>query len=532
MNSFRARAWALAGVVALVSACGGGGGDSGGSGNPPPAPPPPAPEEFLVAGFGPEGQGTTRLVVVDPAQPTPPRLSTLVDQYLEVSPLTFDANGRRITLGHETMVYYVRQGLLYQVNLRKSQSPVPRRISALATACSVDDWHPFSFNSGDDGWLEVTASGADANCFDAADNRKVFVRHNAATTENPSTLPDGVRVLSALPDPATHALLGFIAADNRTSPSKLSLYTPTLSYVGDVAGSTGRSALEIVSLRPGGPLRTSAYVKTNGLLGRLDWSASSATLTSYFHSFSSTASDDEAVAHSDDSALYFLDGLSLHRLGSTGGISTLATLNAADGTEVVLRGLTSGHVVVQQGTNGAGHVFAVPKLGGTPLRLAPAQGTKYVVGLNGDDVIYSTYPGFGTRVLRRIGVDGSNDQLIAAPSSGFPMPVSNPTVSHQSIGALDAVMWCEVPGGQGSCTNGAIRSYDVQSRTTVTLGTLSHSGSTLASGLYMSGSGFSGRPTLIRATAAPITGPGFVNEFYLVQPGTANSLVRVTNNIP
>jgi hypothetical protein len=421
--------------------------------------------------------------------------------------------------------------VLHQVSLRKSQSPVPRRISALATACSIDDWHPFSFNSGDDGWLEVTASGADANCHDTADNQKVFIRHNAAPTENPTTLPAGVRVLSALPDPATHALLGFIAADNRTSPVKLSLYGPTLAYVGDVAGSTGRSALEMLSLRPGGPLRTSAYVKTNGLLGRLDWSASSATLTSYFHSFSSVASNDEAVAHSDDSAMYFLDGLSLLRLGSTGGISTLATLNAADGTEVGLRGLTSGHVVVQQSTNGTGHVFTVPKLGGTPLRLAPAQGTKYVVGVHGDEVIYSIYPG-GTRALRRIGADGSNDQHIAALTSGFPMPVSNPTVPHQSIGALDAVMWCEVPGGQGACLNGAIRSYDVQSRTTVTLGTLSHSGSTLASGLYVSGWGFSGRPTLIRATAATVTPLGTVGELYLVWPGRANSLVRVTNNIP
>lgn len=530
MNKSRARAWALFGVVVLMSACGGGGG-SGGSSNPPPAPPPPAPEEFLVAGFGPEGPAT-RLLVVDPAQPTPPRLSTLVDQHLEASHLTFDATGRRVTLGHETMVYYVRQGLLYQMSLRKSQSPVPRRISALATACSVDDWHPFSFNSGDDGWLEVTTSGADANCLDTADNRKVFIRHNAATTENPSTLPDGVLVLSALPDPATHALLGFIAADNRTSPVKLSLYSPTLAHVGDVTGGAGRSTFEILSLLPGGPLRTSAYVKTNGVLARLDWSSSSATLTSYYHSFSSPTSSDEALALSDDSAMYFLDGLSLLRLGQIGGISTLATLNAADGTEIGLRGLTSGHVVIQQGSNGTGHVFAVPKLGGIPTRLAPAQGTKYVVGVHGDDVIYSTYPGFGGRAVRRIGADGSNDQLIAALSSGFPMPVSNPTVPHQSIGALDAVMWCEVPGGQGACLNGAIRSYDVQSRATVTLGTLSHSGSTLVSGLYVSGWGFSGRPALIRATASATTSPGFVNEFYLVRPGTANSLVRVTNDIP
>ena len=527
MSSIRARAWALFGVVALVSACGGG---AGGSSPPASAPPsPPAQDEFLVAGFGPEGQAT-RMVIVDPAQPTPLRLSTLVDQHLEATLTSFDANRRRTTLGHDAAVYYLRQGALYRVSLRKGQSQVPRRLTALATACSVDDWHPLAFD-GDEGWLEITASGGDGNCLATADNVKAFVRHNATATDVPTTVPVGVQIIASLPDPATQALVGFVAVDARATPVKLALYDPTLTHVGDVTGGTGLSSLEILAFRPGGSLTTSAYVKSGGVLARLDWSSASATLMP-LHLYTGATTSGEVLALTDGTAMYFLDGLSLLRLSTPGGIGTLATLNTADGAEIGLRGLTSGHVVVEQGANGTAHVFAVPKLGGTPLRLAPAQGTKYVVGVHGDDVIYSTYPGVGTRTLRRIGADGSNDLPIATLSSGFAMPVSNPTVPHQSIAALDAVMWCEVPGGLGACLNGAIRSYDVQARTTVTLGTLSHSGGTLASGLYVSGWGFAGRPTVIRATASTITPLGFVNEFYLVQPGTANSLVRLTNDIP
>lgn len=528
MNPVRAHVWALFGVVALVSACGGGG-DSGSS-SPPASSPPPAQEEFLVAGFGPEGQAT-RMVVADPAQPSPVRLSTLVDQHLEATLATFDASGRRTTLGRDSAVYYLRQGMLYQVSLRKSQSQVPRRLSALATACSVDDWHPLSFN-GDEGWLEITASGGDGDCFATADNRKAFIRHNATATDVPTTVPVGVQILASLPDPATQALVGFVAVDARTMPTKLSLYSPALAYVGDVAGSLGRGSLEILSFRPGGSLTTSAYVKAGSLLGRLDWSSASATLTP-FHSYTGATSNDEVLAHSDSTSMYFLDGLSLLRIDLAGIVSTLATLSAADGTEIGLRGLTSGHVVVQQSSGGSSpQVFTVPKLGGPPLRLAPAMGSKYVIGVRGDEVIYSTYPGVGTRVLRRVGADGNNDQQIAFLNSGFPMPVSNPSFPHQTLGTLDAVMWCDVPAGQGHCMNGSLRSYDVQSRTTVTMGTLAHTGSGLNSSLYVSGWGFSDRPSVISATASAITPPGFVSEFYLVQPGTANSLVRLTSNIP
>ncbi|WOB07334.1 hypothetical protein [Piscinibacter gummiphilus] len=532
MNKSRARVWALCGAVLFVSACGGGG-DSGASSAPstptPPPPPPPAQEELLVAGFGFNGP-TETLVVVDPAQPTPLRLSTLVDQHLEVSHLTFDTTGRRITLGSSTAVYYVRNGRLFQVSLRKNQSNQPRQISSVADACSVDDWHPFSYSTGDDGWVEVTTSGADGSCFPGPDNRKVFVRRGTPATDLPTSLPDGVRITSALPDPASAALLGFIAYDTRAVPSKLALYSPTLTHVSDVVGGTGRLPLELLSFRPGGPLTTSAYAKSGSSVVRLDWSASSATLSSLSMPFSITVDiDGNAECLSDDAAMYCVSGFLLRRLDAAGTVSTLATMANTDGSSVTLRGLTAGHLVVQQSTDtSSGQVFAVPKLGGTPLALAPAFGQKYVVGVHGNEVVYSTLG--SSRVIRRIGIDGSNDRLITILNSGYPMPVSNPTVPSVSVGTLDTVMWCDVPSA-GHCTNGTIRSYDLQSGTTTALGTLSHSSADIFS-LYVSGWGFSGRPTVLTASAALMSTPGFVTDFYLAHPGTANSLVRLTTNIP
>lgn len=532
MNQSRARLWALCSAVLLVSACGGGGND-GGSNAPstptPPPPPPPAQEELLVAGFGPTGQAET-LVVVDPAQPTPLRLSTLVDQYLEVSHLSFDTTGRRLTLGSSTAVYYVRNGRLFQVSLRKNQNTQPRQISSVADACSVDDWHPFSYSSGDDGWVEVTSSGADGSCFAGPDNRKVFVRHGTPATDLPTSLPDGVRITSALPDPASAALLGFIAYDSRTVPAKLALYSPTLAYVSDVVGGTGRLPLELLAFRPGGPLTTSAYARSGTSVVRLDWSAGSATLSSPSTPFSITVSSNgDAECVSDDIAMYCVSGFLLRRIDASGTVSTLATLASADGSSVTLRGMTSGHVVVQQGADpSVGQVFAAPKLGGTPLALAPAFGAKYVVGVHGNDVVYSNLG--SSRVMRRIGIDGSNDRLITALNSGYPMPVSNPAVQNMSIGNLDTVMWCDVPSA-GHCTNGTIRSHDLQSASTTALGTLSYNSADIFS-LYVSGWGFSGRPTVLAATAALLSTPGFVTDFYLARPGTANSLVRLTTHIP
>lgn len=532
MNKSRARAWALCSAVLLVSACGGGG-DSGGSSAPsaptPPPPPPPAQEELLVAGFGSTGQAET-LVVVDPAQPAPLRLSTLVDQHLEVSHLSFDTAGRRMTLGGSTAVYYVRNGRLFQVSLRKNQSNQPRQISSVADACSVDDWHPFSYSTGDDGWVEVTTAGADGSCFAGPDNRKVFVRHDTPATDLPTSLPDGVRITSALPDPASATLLGFIAYDSRTVPAKLALYGPTLAYVGDVVGGTGRLPLELLSFRPGGPLTTSAYARSGTGVVRLDWSASSATLSSLATPISVTVdSEGNAECLSDDTAMYCASGFLLRRIDAAGTVSALATMASADGSSVTLRGLTAGHVVVQQGADtSSGQVFAVPKLGGAPLALASAFGSKYVVGVHGNEVVYSTLG--SSRVMRRIGIDGSNDRLITALNSGYPMPVSNPTVSNLSIANLDAVMWCDVPSA-GHCTNGTIRSHDLQSSSTLALGTLSYNSADIFS-LYVSGWGFSGRPTVLSATASLFSTAGFVTDFYLARPGSANSLVRLTTNIP
>lgn len=545
----RARVWALCSVVLALAACGGGDGGGSGAGTPPPPPvsppsppppasPPPAPEEFFVSATGAAG-GSQRLVIADPAQPTPLRYSGLVSSSLEVFNLTFDSNMRRVAFGNPTMVFFIQSGALFQTSLRKSRSFRVQRISSLSSACSVDDWHPLSFSTGDDGWVQITEAGPDADCSTAADNRQAFVRYSTPVTGNATLLPSGVRILESLPDPATNTLVGFIASDTRATPSKLVLYGPSLDQVADVAGGTNGWSLQFLSFRPGAQLTTSAYVIINGSsLRQLDWSATSARLGGTRHVFSGTGASN-AKYLSDSTAMYFVDGLAVHRIDAAGAVSTLATLSSTDGDTARLEGLTSGHVVVQQeSTRGdAPQVFTIPKLGGTPLRLAPVNWVASVIGLSADEVIYATKPYYAiTPALRRIRADGSNERQVnlgSAVQASQLVPVYSPTIPYLSDSGMDGVMWCEIPAGESSCPhNGTLKSYDIQSGAITTLGNLSHTGAASITSLLVRGWGYSGRPAVLTATTLLSTQPDFMADFYLVRPGTANSVVRLTTNIP
>jgi hypothetical protein len=537
MKTTRARAWALFGAVALVAACGGGGGDGGTASpvpptspppsSPPPASPPPAaPEEFLVAGVS-RADPLIQVVVADPAQPLPLVLTATADSVLEVSNVSFDASLRRAAWGHSTAVYYVNNRQVHQINLRKSHGTRTQRISSLASACSIDNWYPFSYATGDDGWVEVTEAGPDAICTTTDDNRKAFIRNSSPSTSHPTLLPAGVSLSMALPDPANNTLVGFIASDMRTTPAKFVMYSRELAYVGDVSGGAGPWGLEFMSFVPGAQLGSSAYVRLDTSIRRLDWSSSGVPVLSPTGQRLNVPANEKPAYFSDASAMYFVDALAIKRMDAAGTVTTLGTLDAAEGPVARLKGLTSEHVVIEQDSASGRQAFTLSKQGGTPLRLAPASWVASVVGLNGDEVIYATKPGYAiTAVFRRIRADGSNQRDIAFGSylqESSLLPVYNPTIPYLSAPTLDAVVWCERPMSQSACPgDGAINSYDVRSGTITTLGRLSLG----RGGLVLRGAAFSGRASVINVLA------GFTTEFHLLQPGTANSLVRLTINIP
>ena len=528
----RARAWGLFSLVLALTACGGGGGDSGSAGTPPPASPPPAPEELLFSAVGNSGN-SQELIIADPSNPTPLRFSAAVSNSLEVFNLTVDSNMRRITLGGPTMVVFVQSGAVFQASLRKSLPFGVRRISSLSSACSVNDWHPFSFSTGDDAWIEVTEAGPDGDCSATADNRQAFIRTSTPTTDAPTMLPAGVRILEALPDPSTNALVGFIASDTRTAPARLSLYSPMLAHVADVTGGSGQSSLEFVAFRPGPQLTSSAFVRSGNLLQQLDWSATAATLSGARHVFTTTPSA-YTFSPSDSDAIYFADGHVIRRIGATGSSTVLATLDAANGDMVWIEGLTSGHVVVQQASSNQGfpQAFTIAKLGGTPTRVGPATWMSQVVGIRNDDIVYQGAPTFSpTLTLRRVRADGTGDQYINARYRGAVMPVFSTSMPYLSNGVLAAVMWCELPLSAVHCATGEIRSYDVQSGSITTLGSVTHTGSGFYS-LHVNGWGYSGQPSVVTISGTLTSGAGMATDYYLVQPGVANSLVRLTTHIP
>jgi hypothetical protein len=526
MCKSRARVWALLGVVTLLSACGGGGdqGGSTGAGNPPP----PSQSGLLSATVS-YANGTATLTVLDADQPSATRTTTLVDDHLIVGGLVIDANARTDTYTGDTIVYYARAGQLFQMSLRKGSSNAAQRISSTTAACKVRDWHPLRFDGSDDAWIEITEAGFDRSCAQASDNRVGYVRSGASTTTAPIFLPTGVSMVESLPDPVSRTLAGFVAIDSRGGGSKLIYYSSNLALLGDVAGGAGLSNLEFLSFRPGPSLDSSALVLTALELRRLTWSASGASLSAPLYAYIDYP---EPGAFLDANAMYFVDGRRVMRADAAGSVSPLGELSAATAGRVELKGLTSGHVIFEaHGGANLSAIYSLSKSGGAPLPIVASGEISRAMGVNGDDVIYTVEPLFeGPMSVRRIHAGGANNRVITSAAARWPSFVYRPAFTYYAGFAIDAVVWCEPLSPATECRNGTVRSFDLGTGVATTLGSIPSSSS--PGSLRFSGYSYTGQPMLVNYFAADSSSNATANDVYLMRPGGAGSLLRLTTTIP
>lgn len=525
------RAFTVLATAIALTACGG---DGGGGSNPPPTTPQ---SELLVAGISrsnSSGAGDT-LLIVDADTPATPRLATPVDNHLTASGVVFDATTGGYTLRGDSMVYFVRNGQLFQVSLHKADSTVAQRISSLTTACRVNDWHPLMLDGSDDAWVEVSEAGPDANCAQEVDNRTVFVRMGTPATTAATALPAGVTVLESLPDTSRSALGVFLASDQRGATPKLTIYSAAWAPLGDVAGSEGVSELDLMGFLPGTSQGLNAYGRNGMSLRRLTWSNGSASLSAPIYTFANAGNPDNDISLGDDAAMYFVDGLSVMRVDAAGTVNLLGSLNPVNGDKALLAyAMTPTHLVLQQQASAGSStsLYTLLKSGGAPVPLAAGASAPvlYGVGVHGSDVVYIAATGVANRyAIRRVNANGSNDRLITDLSSGTPMLVYSPMTSYSGL-TLDAIVWCEAAGSDTDCRNGSLKSHNLATGDSTTLGSFSHASN--SSSWQAGGFGFTGQPMLIHTYSFDSTSFASPMDVYIAQPLGNSSLVRVSNNLP
>ncbi len=525
---------ALGFATALLGACGGGSDEAAPAPSAPAPAPSLSPSDFLATGSisADTSEGKT-LLIIDPYQPDTVRLSVRLsasENYLSDTAYHVDLASQTATFGGEAMVYYVKDHQLFQVGLRKSEATVSRRISSLDTGCKVSAIHSQN-SAGDDAWVEVEDAGPDGDCTTTENNGKAYVRTNTATTTLPTRLPAGVTLANAIPNADRTRVGYYLAKDTRGAVPRIALYDAELMPVGQVQGSEG---ITDISLEYSAEISDTVYAVADGSLRRLSWSNGGVQLSPSIY----TLKTGRIQTVRDRQAFFFLDGHELLRVAGNGTPESMGTLDASLGEASLYYQTPSSLLLVQSGTtlNSNSTLLSVPKSGGTWLTLATEPHLS-VLGAKGEDVLFTSvrYTWDGERYvhtgsIKRIGANGLGEMLITDKTGDYPKHVF-PRTSSLSDWFLGGVMWCERAAADRDCRNGSLYQYDTSTGTTIRLGQFSSSG-TYPDWYPMR---FTESYTPAHTNARFVfhnsgqlpNSVGLEDQMYVVQPGVADSLVRV-----
>ncbi|OYU88198.1 MAG: hypothetical protein CFE45_24425 [Burkholderiales bacterium PBB5] len=155
--------------------------------------------------------------------------------------------------------------------------------------------------------------------------------------------------------------------------------------------------------------------------------------------------------------------------------------------------------------------------------------------LVGETLFYLT--GNGTKLgdLRQVQTDGSGDTLVTAGiyAAGSVAPASGRLNDGQLyFGKASSLLLCTPAAGAADCRTGTLSQLDLTSRRTTTLGSFV---STAAPVWSVSGLGWDGLAgTVLSASGtAGTSGTSYARrDMWMLNPGQANSLRRVTTTMP
>ena len=508
----------------ILGGCGGGGGSA------PMPPPPPAPEAaYVVAGVAqaPDSQGKPHFVVrvFDPANPA----TELLHDDIEPSPgengtavatsdeTTWDAATHTVTtLGH-ARAYYTNHGQLWAIDLRGRHDHAPRRIGSEDGLCS-----PYSAPSlsrdGQDAWVLMSKS-VGGLCAGVVAMRA-----------------DGVAAGTVVPFPSDTLRQQFVeSADGRFGGILGSLVDATNSiqtyWFADAATmhwtmlDPGATPTEVftASVAPDPAHPGTGYLALPGGIFAASWDDAGLAIGAR------VAAVDRPVAMAvAGGKLDFADGsnyMALDAGGSPVVVATAPTGQVFDTAGVAGSGLVLGLRDVDDafdGTTAAGFLdagsgsFAPLALAGA--RLGPPFGGRGDVTLLGEEDMGRGDWGFA-RHSTAGGVEALPQALLVVTAG-----------AHVAGASADvaATLQCQrtvSPSGPSLvfCAAGAVSEEDLVTRGSTALGSLPDDAMLVAGPTLVQG------VTTVLGIPIAVANQPAVTDLFLVVPGQANSLVRLTH---
>ena len=419
------------------------------------------------------------------------------------------------------MVIYALGGKVWVIDLRAGASHAPRQISSASNICGIV---PVGERlqltpDGLDSWVEVS------DC--STSPASLYVRTTMNSTDSVVPLTNA-RLIDKLDDGAMNTL-GFLVRDS----NGLSFYSRDLVRLGAVAGGSGLQSLPSNAGRDYMAVQATWY-RFNNSLRRITWSATGATLDPSIYTFTTSVNLNNGATPGwvgDIDAMYFIDGNTLMKIPSGGAPTPLATFA---GTPIGTLFLTGNHVVVQQADRSPSQVLVIstiPKTGGVATTIATGNGA-VVMGTTADSVLYSQ--GATLHVAK---ADGSADQVIPPDNAGSVVLQRTQVAERWYVDSLAKCV--SDTATDKSCSNGTFVQRDLATQVPTNIGRVTHAKtypSTPLHGLANYGNipDMTGIPAPIEVHTSQDAAGHLVNtsDLYIWTPGSANSLGRVTYNIP
>jgi hypothetical protein len=543
MNDTRARLAAVGALMAgaaLATLAGCGGGGAAASTTPPPPPPPPTAEAaYLVAGEVSDASGAFSLQVFDPANPARPveavALGGSNNGWLAYVPeTTYDAATNTVTTPGNAQLLYLDQGRLMQVDLRGGHDHSPRQITSGSDICSL----PFTGGTppqplsrdGQDAWVTVTRG----DCSMGNTGNVAWVRTTGGAAARVVAAPGTAANYARGLEDATGLFAGLLTTttDDGSGTYAAAWFDRELNAV-PIAGASVRLPSWLPSLA-GDPTTPQAgwLVATDGV-HRVSWTTSTFTVGALVHPLRTAV---RAISGAPD-GLYVGDGIDVWHVDALGIETRVGTMPGVGGNDVDFGVLavasTSSRTFFTNGAtdfswgDGLDNVTWVDAAGAFHTVTEPdALTTLRVVGQRGDvALVLRAQPGIdastGSTVdwslrLARLAADGAITALPDAMSS----VVSN---RHVVGAAAETVATWECPEADSlaqwpPCQPGSVVQRDLVDGSTLTLGAVNRSFD------Y----GWTWDAAVVQDVAVTRTICHGACDLYLVRPGHANSLVRLT----
>lgn len=435
-----------------------------------------------------------------------------------------DRATRRHTYNGESVAFFVKDGKVWKVELRSDLPHTPVQVSSLATACRIAfDLSALPVSAdGRDAWVKVDTAGPGGNCALGATGA-VFVRSTMTSATAPLPGLPGIYV-DALDDGARGTL-----AFAMLTPAGLELYRPDFSRIGKVDGGEGARVAQFLGYDFANP--QASFYRVDGTLRRMSWTATAATLAAPTLTFARPDfGPRNPVPHADLHSLYFADDRKLMKISGAGQPVEVVTVA---GPPIYAIWISDTHVVMWQADpanpRAPNAASVVAKAGGAVVTVSNAS----ALGTTARKMLYAS-----GNVRHAVDFDGSHDTVLGE-GPGLGTMVGNRSWVADLFYNDGYVTCVPTTPADRKCSNGRLVQTQIDSLERIDIGPVAHA-ATYATAFWGYGGhtlgmlfpAATGVPAFVGYQAFLQRGAGSVTDLYTWTPGSANSLVRLTKELP